>query len=35
MTAIGIRNGARFFADDDDDGIGQFTDADSRPMTRP
>ena len=35
MAAIGIRNGTRFFTDDDDDGIGQFTDADGRPVTRP
>ena len=35
MTAIGIGNGTRFFADDDDDGIGQFADADGRPVARP
>ena len=35
MAAVSIRNGSRFFTDDDDDGIGQFTDADSRPVASP
>ena len=35
VAAVGIRNGSRFFTDDDDDGIGQLADADSRPVPRP